>query len=71
MTLLEILARDWPVWIGDSRAYQDEDGDVIASQGYYLREVVDHVEIASDRATAVVTEPKWAAFRASQPKEPT
>ena len=68
-TLLEILARDWSVWIGRQRVYQAADGAVIASEGYCLQYVVGEAEIASDRATAVVTEPKWAARRASQLKE--
>ncbi|UBB18325.1 hypothetical protein [Comamonas odontotermitis] len=64
MTLLEILARDWPYWKGKSRAYQDKDGDLIASNGYCFRHVCGHAEIASDRATAIVTEQKWATKRA-------
>ena len=73
MTLLEILVRDWPMWIGGSRAYQDEDGDLIASDGYCLRHVCDHAEFASDRATAIVTELRWreakAAHRAKTQKD--
>ena len=63
MTLLEILVRDWPVWIGGSRTYQDEDGDLIASDGYCFRHVCGQAEIATDRATAVVTERKWSTQR--------
>lgn len=63
MTLLEILARDWTVWRGGSRCYQDADGHVIASEGYCFRSDCGQMELASDRATAVVTEWKWRAAR--------
>lgn len=72
MTLLEILVRDWPKWIGESRVYQDVDGDLVASNGYCIRHVCGHAEIASDRATAIVTKQKWEAQRAkpATTKEP-
>lgn len=59
MRLIEILVRDWSTWIGGQRAYQDSDGDIIASDGYCFRNVVGNAEIASDRATAIVTELRW------------
>lgn len=67
MTLLEILVRDWPRWIGGNRAYQDEDGDLIACVNYGAKWVAGSAEIASDRPTAIVTEAKWRAARA-EPK---
>ena len=73
MTLLEIMVRDWPSWPGDfqgylfQRAYQDVDGDLIGSNGYSFREVLGHAEIASDRATAVVTEHQWRATQGAKP----
>lgn len=66
MTLLEILVRDWQKWVGGSRAYQDEDGDLIASEGYCFRYVIGNAEIASDRTTAIVTELRWCEARAAQ-----
>lgn len=64
MTLLDILARDWTEWDGGMRVYQDKYGDLISSSGYSFRHVCGYAEIASDRATAVVTPEKWAAKRA-------
>ena len=61
MTLLEILVRDWPRWIGGNRVYQDEDGDLIACVNYGTKWVAGSAEIASDRATAIVTPAKWRA----------
>ncbi|MDR2331897.1 MAG: hypothetical protein LBE61_00275 [Burkholderiaceae bacterium] len=75
MTLLEIMVRYWQSWPVDDwgflhqRVYQDADGDLIGSSGYSLRDVIGHAEIASDRATAVVTMRQWAAQRA-QEQEP-
>lgn len=66
MTLLEILARDWSHWHGAQRCYQDDEGDLIASDGYIFRTVCGRAEIASDRATAVVTERQWHEARAAK-----
>lgn len=66
MRLIEILVRDWSTWIGGQRAYQDSDGDLIASDGYCFRNVVGNAEIASDRATAIVTELRWREAKAAQ-----
>lgn len=66
MTLLEILVRDWPKWIDGSRTYQDEDGDLIASEGYCFRDVVGNAEIAIDPTTAIVTELRWREAQAIQ-----
>lgn len=63
MTLLEILVQAWSVWRGGSRCYQDADGHVISSEGYCFRYDRGRMEIASDRATAVVTEAKWRAAK--------
>lgn len=62
-TLLDILARDWVIWPGGSRVYQDKNGDIISSDGYDWRHTVCRAEIARDRATAVVTESKWRSAR--------
>ena len=59
------MARDWPRWKGGQRVYQDADGHLIASDGYYFRTNLGAAETASDRETAVVTEPKWTAQRAA------
>ena len=67
MTLLEILVRDWTDWPEYQRVYQDADGDLIGSNGYSFREVLGHAEIASDRATAVVTEHQWRSARGAKP----
>ena len=61
MTLLEILASRWSAWPAFQRVYQEETGYLIGSNGYSFREVLGHAEIASDRATAVVTEHQWRA----------
>lgn len=71
MTLLEILARDWTYWRGGQRAFQDADGDLIASDGYCFQTVCGHAEIAADRETAVVTKSKWVAQRAAAHKSQT
>ncbi|MGE8446732.1 MAG: pilus assembly FimT family protein [Comamonas sp.] len=71
MTLLEILARAWTEWKGGMRVYQDTDGDLVASNGYGFRHVCGHAEIASDRATAIVTAEKWAAQRATNGAQAT
>ncbi|WP_159918027.1 hypothetical protein [Pantoea sp. 18069] len=63
--LVEILARDWPLWKGGQRVYQDTDGRLIASDGYCFRTDLGVAETASDRETAVITKPKWAAERAA------
>ena len=55
MSLLEILARDWPQWLGGNRVYQDADGDLIACENYGSKWVAGRAELASDRATAIVT----------------
>lgn len=60
MTLLDILVREWTEWEGGMRVYQDAKGYLISSDGYSFREVCGHAEIASDRATAIVTPKKWA-----------
>lgn len=64
MTLLQILARDWPLWQAGQRVYQDADGHLISSDGYCFRSDLGRTEMASDRETAVVTKAKWAAERA-------
>lgn len=71
MTLLEILVRDWSVWNGGQRAFQDIEGDVIASDGYCFQTVCWKAEIACDRAIAVVTKAKWTARRAAVQKGQT
>ena len=65
MTLLEILARDWTHWPDANRAYQEANGSLIASNGYCFQHACGHAEIASDRATAIVTKQKWADYRAA------
>lgn len=67
MSLLEILARDWPQWLGGNRVYQAEDGDLIACENYGSKWVAGRSELASDRATAIVTEAKWRAKRGETP----
>lgn len=67
MSLLQILARDWPIWVGGSRVYQDEAGDLIACENYGSMWVAGSAEIASDRATAIVTKAKWSAARGEKP----
>ena len=66
MRLIEILVRDWPIWIGGQRVYQDTDGDLIASDGYCFRHFCGHAEIATDRATAIVTELRWREAKEAQ-----
>ena len=71
MTLLELLARHWAEWHGYSRAYQDDSGWVWASANFGTSDPMCRLPIAADRATAVVTEPKWKAQRAqAQQKGP-
>lgn len=63
--LLQLVARhldNWPAGYG--RVIQDEDGTVWACDGLGSRALFIMTEIAADRATAVVTEPKWKAQRA-------
>lgn len=71
--LLQLVAGcmdNWPAGYG--RVIQLECGTVWASSGYGTgRELFRLTEIAADRATAVVTEPKWKAQRAqAQQKGP-
>ncbi|MDR0204970.1 MAG: hypothetical protein LBJ40_22795 [Delftia acidovorans] len=70
--LLDLLARhldNWPTGYG--RVIQDEDGTVWACAGLGSRALFVLTEIATDRATTVVTEAKWKAQRAqAQQKGP-
>ena len=70
--LLQLVAGcmdNWPTGYG--RVIQDEDGTVWACAGLGSRALFVMTEIAADRATAVVTEPKWKAQRAqAQQKGP-
>lgn len=73
MTLLEILAQymtKWPAGFG--RVIQDDSGAVLACAGFGERyPFLQLPVIATDRATAVATEPKWQAQRAqAQQKGP-
>lgn len=71
--LLDLLARHLDAWPEDhGRVIQWEDGTVWACAGYGTGIGLFRLtEIASDRATAVVTEPKWKAQRAqAQQKGP-
>lgn len=67
MSLLEILVRDWPQWLGGNRVYQDEDGDLIACENYGSKWVAGRAELASDRTTAIITKAKWSAARGEKP----
>lgn len=65
MKLVELLAIHWDEWYGLSRAYQDEDGYVLACENFGTKEVACLLTvIASGRQTAIVTPAKWAAQRA-------
>ncbi|MDR3017269.1 MAG: hypothetical protein LBV56_17730 [Delftia acidovorans] len=70
--LLQLVAGcmdNWPTGYG--RVIQDEDGTVWACAGLGSRALFILTEIATDRATAVVTEAKWKAQRAqAQQKGP-
>ena len=69
MSLVELLAIHWEEWYGLSRAYQDEDGYVLACENFGTKEVACRLTaIASDRSTAIVTPAKWAAQRAQTQK---
>lgn len=60
-TLMQLLKTQWDDYPEEyQRVYQDEEGCVIGSNGWYFRDVITKLPvIASDRDTAVITKTNW------------